>query len=177
MSLTAASAAMAFSARCRPGTPNVNASFEPRMLAVTLEPASCGSKCNRLRAAFRLLAERNNRGAMGAGMRREPFELLIARRQDSGPALLQAFEDLRLRVRDIAERVEELDVDGRDPGDDGDVRAHEARQRRNLARVVHADFEHAEAGAVWACARAKAARPRDCCRIFRRHASCRTWPA
>ncbi len=72
-----------------------------------------------LRAAFRLLAERNNRGAVRAGVRREPFELLIARRQDSGPALLQAFEDFRLRVRDIGERVEELDVDGGNPGDDG----------------------------------------------------------
>ncbi len=106
-------------------------------------------KVQELRAAFRLLAERNHRRAVAACVRRKPLELLIALGQDSHPALLQAFEDLGLRIGDTGKRVEELDVDRRNAGDDGEVRAHEARQRRDLARVVHADLEYAEAGSAW----------------------------
>src|SRR5262249_41646999 len=37
---------------------------------------------------------------------------------------------------------------GLDRGDDGDMRPHQARERCDLARVVHADFEHGEAPAL-----------------------------
>ena len=53
-------------------------------------------------------------------------------------------------------------------GDDRDMRTHHGDQRRDFARMVHADFEHCRNAPVPACARASAARPSDCCRTRRR---------
>src|SRR3546814_5860627 len=36
-----------------------------------------------------------------------------------------------------------------DGGDDGDVRAHDERQRGEFARMVHPHFEHTEIGGRW----------------------------
>ena len=47
---------------------------------------------------------------------------------------------------------------------DRDMRPHHRGERRDFARVVHADFEHAESGMSAAFAPASAARPNDCCR-------------
>src|SRR5262245_59757610 len=54
-------------------------------------------------------------------------------------------ENLGLRVGDFRDRAEETEMDRRDRGDDGDMGPREPRQRIDLARVVHAELEHAEA--------------------------------
>src|SRR5215213_6452233 len=51
-------------------------------------------------------------------------------------------ENLRLGVRDGVKRAEEFQMHGRNGGDDGNLRAHQLRQRRDLARMIHADLEH-----------------------------------
>ena len=54
----------------------------------------------------------------------------------------QSLKDLRLRIRDVRDAVEELDMHGLDGRHDGDMRAHHRRERPDLAGVVHADLAH-----------------------------------
>ncbi len=77
-------------------------------------------------------------------MSRQSRKMLIVGGKNSYSASLQTFEDLGFCVGDLGHRVEELDMNRGHPGDDRDIRADEARQRCDLACVVHADLEHAE---------------------------------
>ena len=79
---------------------------------------------------LRPLAERNHCGAVAALRAREPLELLIALGQDSRAAFCQAFEDFGLRVGDAVEAKSKNSSGRAPPGDDGQMRAAEARQRR-----------------------------------------------
>ncbi len=92
-------------------------------------------------------AERHDARASCGRLRLEPFDVLVVGGQNSCAALRKTVEDFGLGVGDVRDGVEELDMDGRHPRHDCDVRTNETRERRNLARVVHADFEHAEIGA------------------------------
>jgi len=56
---------------------------------------------------------------------------------------LHTEEDLGLGIGDFAERAEKLQMHRRDGGDDRRMRAREPRQGLDLARVVHAHFQHA----------------------------------
>ncbi len=82
--------------------------------------------------------------ALGLGL--QAVEVRIVERQDGRAAGHQAVEDLGLGVGDLRHRGEELDMHRLDRGDDGDVRPHHLRQRRDLAGMVHAELEHAIAG-------------------------------
>ena len=76
----------------------------------------------------------------------QPLELRSVAVQDRSSVRLEAEEDLRLRVGDRFDRAEMLDVDGGDRRHEGDMRPRHAGERRDLARVIHAHLEHAEAG-------------------------------
>ena len=54
-------------------------------------------------------------------------------------------ENLGLRVGDVLDRAEVAEMDRRDRGDNGDMGPQrQPRQRIDLARMVHAELEHAE---------------------------------
>ena len=72
----------------------------------------------------------------------KPRELRIVAVDHRRAARLDALEDFRLGVGDLLDRAEELQMHRLDRGDDRDMRAHQPGQRRNLAGVVHAHFEH-----------------------------------
>ena len=76
-------------------------------------------------------------------MCRQLRKMLIVGRENGCSASLETVEDLRFRVRNLGNRLEELDVDRGHPGYDRDVRSHEASQRRDFSCVVHAYLEHA----------------------------------
>ncbi len=57
-------------------------------------------------------------------------------------------EDLGLGVGDLLDRAEEAEMHGSDGGDDGDMRPDQPRQHVDLARMIHADLEHTETGAL-----------------------------
>ncbi len=61
------------------------------------------------------------------------------------PPVSQTFEDFRLGVGDLLDRFEILQMHRRDRGDDRDIGAHQARQRPDLARMIHAEFEDRKA--------------------------------
>ena len=118
-------------------------------------------------ARRRLRVRRTRRSARCPAAARRPVQPLELRDigiDHRGAARLDAGEDLRLRVRDGIERAEEFQMHRRDRGDDRHMRTHQRGQRRDLARMVHADLEHAELRRAAASARARAARPSDCCR-------------
>ena len=79
------------------------------------------------------------------------------------PPGFQPFEDLALGVGDRLFAAEHLDMRGGDRGDDRDVRADLPGQRGDLAGVVHAHLEHAEARCAPASAPGSAARRHGCC--------------
>ena len=83
----------------------------------------------------------------GGGVGAEALVIGIVAIEDGGAALLEALEDLALGVGDAPDRAEILDVDRLHRRDDRHLRPHEPRQRRDLARVVHADLEDAEGAA------------------------------
>ena len=62
---------------------------------------------------------------------------------------LETGEDLRLGIGNCFERREELKMHGLDCSNDGDVRSHQARERLDLARMIHAELEDGEACAGW----------------------------
>ncbi len=66
---------------------------------------------------------------------------------DGGPARFEPAEDLRLGIGDLFDGTEEAQVNRRNRGDNGDMRPYQPRQRVDLARMVHANLEHTEAGA------------------------------
>ncbi len=75
----------------------------------------------------------------------QPLVMWIVAIEDGGAAGHQAFEDLGLGIGDRFHRAEEAEMDRRDRGDDGDLWPDQLGQGPQLARVIHAGFEHAEA--------------------------------
>ena len=100
----------------------------------------------------------------GLGAGAQAFEMRIVALEDGDAAGLKTVEDFRLGVGDRIDAGEILDVDSGDRGDDRDMRAHHAAQRRDLVRVIHADLENAEARRFRHARQASAARPNDYCR-------------
>ena len=72
----------------------------------------------------------------------QPRELRIVAVDDGGAARLDALKNLGLRVGDGLDRGKELQMHRLDGGDDRHMRPHEPGQRRDLARMVHAHFQH-----------------------------------
>ena len=87
------------------------------------------------------------RAPRAAAALRQPFELWRVAVERRRPARFETEKDFRLRVGDRLDRAEVLDVDGRDRRHQRHVRPHHARKRRDFARMIHADLEHAEADA------------------------------
>ena len=114
------------------------------------------------RLGARCLAEADDLGAVFERAVLEPLVMRIVAIDDRGAARLEPAEDFRLGVGDLLHRAEETEMDRRHGGDDGDMRPDQAGQEVDLARMVHADLEHAEADVLSACWRATAARPNDC---------------
>ena len=73
----------------------------------------------------------------------QPLELRRVAVEDGDAARNEAGKNLRLGVGDGLDRAEIFDMHRRDRGDQRDMGPHEADQRRDLARMVHADLEHA----------------------------------
>ena len=92
-------------------------------------------------------AEAQDARAARRGGFRQPLELRRVAVEHRRSARLEAEEDLGLRVGDRFDRAEMFDVDGGDRRHEGDMRPRHAGERRDFARVIHADLEHAEAGA------------------------------
>ena len=69
----------------------------------------------------------------------------VVARQDRGAAGFDAQKDLGLGFGDGGGRGEEFHMHRFHRGDDGDMRADQPGQGRDLARMVHPQFEHAEA--------------------------------
>ncbi len=86
------------------------------------------------------------RDAAARGRRGEAGEMRVVAVEDGSAARLDAGEDLGLGVGDRLDRGEEAEMRRLDRGDEGDMRARDAAQRRELARMVHAEFEDAEFG-------------------------------
>ena len=90
-----------------------------------------------------MLAERNDAGDAGFfGAALEMGELRDVAIDDRRAARLDAEKDFGLGVGDLCERAQIFQMHRRDRGDDRDMRADEARQRLDLAFVVHAHFQH-----------------------------------
>ncbi len=79
-------------------------------------------------------------------MRQKALVLRILGGEDGRAARLDPFKDFGLRVGDRFDRAEMFEMSRGDRGDDRHMRTHELHQRTNFARMVHADFEHAERG-------------------------------
>ena len=91
--------------------------------------------------------EAHDFGAMVFGVVLQPLVVGVVAIDDRDAAGLEAAEDLGLGIGDLLDRAEEAQMHRSDGRDDGDVRPDEARQQVYFARMVHADLEHAEAGA------------------------------
>ncbi len=59
-------------------------------------------------------------------------------RGDSVPARRQRGDDLRLRLGDVLNGPEQLEVDRPDPGDHSDLRARQRAELRDLPEPAHA---------------------------------------
>ena len=115
----------------------------PRMAASTVEESGLQRHAQQAGVGLCLLAERDDaRDAGGFGGFFQPRILRVVAVEHRGAAGLDAQEDLGLGVGDFFQRAEKLQMHRRDGGDDGDVRAHEFGERRDLAGMVHADLEH-----------------------------------
>ena len=161
---TAASTARLFCTQCRPGRaqPVVDAPAEDlgRDRAARRPPAGNRSGGSRRPACspkprMRVMPCRR-------AWRGQPLEMRIVAVEHGGAVRAHALEDLRLGVGDRFDRGEEPEMRRLDGGDDGDIGPDHARERADLAGMVHAELEHAERGARAAGARATAARPSDC---------------
>src|SRR5579863_3104770 len=82
------------------------------------------------------------------GVAFEAAELRIVAVEDRDTAWREAQENFRLGVGNLGEGTEKLQMHRRYRRNQRYVRAHEPRQRRDLAGVVHADLED---GVVRAC--------------------------
>ena len=128
-----------------PGAPRSKAMRSPAISAAIREPspsrlAGDAAAPRRRRSTPKLSTSQ----AARSRRRGEALELRRVAVEDRRAARLDAGEDLRLGVGDRLDRAEMLDMHRRDRGDERDMRAHEADERRDLAGVVHADLEHAE---------------------------------
>ncbi len=74
----------------------------------------------------------------------QTVELVVVAVQHGDSVGAHAVEDFRLGVGDGLDRIEKLQVDRFDVGDERHMGADLPGQRPQLARVVHAQFEHAE---------------------------------
>ena len=97
------------------------------------ETSQARSRPNQTRAALALLADARARAG-------RPVE-------DGDAVGAEPLQDLRLGVRDRVHGVEELEVDGRDHGDDGDVGPAMPRELAQLARGGHARARAPRSGA------------------------------
>ena len=84
------------------------------------------------------------------GLLLQPGEMRVVAVDDRRPARLDALKNFRLGVGDGLDRGEKFEMHRLDGGDDRDMRPNEPGQRRNLAGVVHAHFEHRVARAFGA---------------------------
>ena len=109
--------------------------------------ACCGHGIDQARIGMIAAPEAHHRPGMARSREAQAFIVRVIRRNDRHAAHFQPLEDLGLGVgnRFLARKV--ADMRGRDGGDDGHMRAHEAGQRGKLTRVVHAHFQHAKAAA------------------------------
>jgi hypothetical protein len=71
----------------------------------------------------------------------QPSELRIVAVDHRGPAARKAAEDLGLRVGDGFHRSEELEMHRLDRGNDRDLRLHQASERLDLTRMIHAELK------------------------------------
>ncbi len=74
----------------------------------------------------------------------QPLEMRVVGGQDGDAVFRHAGENLRLRVGDGFHVLEIFDVRGLDGRDDDDLGAHEGSEFCQLARMVHAHFQHGE---------------------------------
>ena len=118
-----------------------HARLHPRRLAVDIAGKKRG-------VGLRALAEGQDEAhASRAGGIAQSLELRVVAIENGDATALQSTENLGLGVGDRLDRSEMFEMDGRDPRDDRDMRLRHCNQRRDLAGMVHADFEHAEARA------------------------------
>ena len=110
-----------------------------------------------------VLAEREDaRHSRFGGAALEPLIVRIVAIEERRAAGFEAEEDFGLGIGDGGDGGKEFEMHRLDRGDDGDVRAHQAGQRRDFARMVHADLEHGIARRLRRAAPATTARPSDC---------------
>ena len=81
---------------------------------------------------------------------------------DRDTAGRQRLDQLGLRARDVLDRPDELEVDGRDVRDQRDVRPRERREPGDLAEAAHPHLDDAELGVAARSGRASAARRARC---------------
>ena len=97
-----------------------------------------------------VLAEgENTRDPLALRMGEKPGELLAVTGQHGHTAGLQPFEDLGLGVGDGLDRAQIFEMRRGDPGHDGDVRPDLTCEIGDLASMVHAHLEDAEARRLW----------------------------
>src|SRR5439155_24353175 len=75
----------------------------------------------------------------------ETVELRIITVEHRRTVLLETRKNLRFRVGNRLDTGEKFEMHRLDRGDDGDMRAHEFGERRELARMTHAEVELAQA--------------------------------
>ena len=90
--------------------------------------------------------ETNRRALAHVPRRSNRCECGLSRLRDRRPTRLETLENLGLGLGDLFFRREVAEMHGQDVRDDRHVRPHHLRQRRDLARMVHADLEDAELG-------------------------------
>ena len=130
-----------------PGAPRSNANSRPRIARLD---ARAAVDRRRPRSSLRVAIARRAEGQDARAVRHGALSSSrsncgASRLSTARPARLEAEEDLGLRVGDRFDRAEMFDVDGRDRRHQRDMRPRHAGERRDLAGVVHADLEHAEA--------------------------------
>ena len=96
------------------------------------------------RLGMRGKAERDHARGMALGLGAQPRIVRAVGRNDCHTAFNQTLENLALGVGDLGLILEKADMCGRDRRHDCNVRAHQPRQLRQFARMVHAHLEHAE---------------------------------
>jgi len=101
------------------------------------------------RIGLGVLAERDDAAdAIRLGLLLQTCEMWIVTVDHHGAAWLDALEYLRLGVGDGLDRWEELQMHRLHGGDDRHMGAHQPGQRRDLAGMVHAHFQHGVARAL-----------------------------
>src|ERR1700745_38208 len=72
----------------------------------------------------------------------QPLVLHVVAVKHDGAAWLDASKNFCLGVSNLLQRTEVLKVDRLNGGHDRHMRAHELGERRDLTRVIHANFEN-----------------------------------